>query len=100
ISSTAIVSLPALGGSSPLIYVVFAAALIASAILRRNSIRELAAACFSDPAACSIVLLAIYVTVGAVLLPRIFAGESTAFVPQRQGGHGSIVEVLLAPVSG
>jgi hypothetical protein len=98
--STAIASLPALGGSSPLVYVVFAAALIASVFLRRNSIREFAATCFSNRATCGVVILAIYVTAGSVLLPQIFAGETTVFVPQRLGGNGSIAEVPLAPVSG
>ena len=98
--ATAVVSLPALGGSSPLVYVVFAAALIAYVFSRRNSLRELTAICFGDPVACGVMLLAIYAVVGAALLPQIFAGQSSVFVPQREGADGAIVEVLLSPVGG
>ena len=98
--ATAVVNLPSLGGSSPLVYVVFAAALIAYAFCLRDSLRNLTAVCFGEPVAGGVMLLAIYAIAGAALLPRLFAGESTVFVPQRLGGDGAIVEVLLSPVGG
>lgn len=97
--STAIVTLPALGGSSPLTYVVFAIALIVSVLLRRHSFRELNVVLSQQPEAWLLIILALYTIAGAFLLPRIFAGQTTAFVPQRDGG-GGIAEVLLAPVAG
>ena len=99
--ATAIANLPAVGGSSPLIYVVFAAALLVGVVLRRDSFRELGTVFAQQPSAWLLVLLAVYVAAGAYLLPRIFAGQTAVFIPQRQDGEGGgIVEVLLTPVSG
>jgi hypothetical protein len=99
--ATAIANLPAVGGSSPLIYVVFAAALLVSVVLRRDSFREIGTVFAQQPSAWLLLLLAVYVAAGAYLLPRIFAGQTAVFIPQRHDGEGGgIVEVLLAPVSG
>src|SRR5450432_783956 len=63
--ATAIANLPALGGSSPLVYVVFAAALLAGVVLRRDSFRELGTVFAQQPAAWLLVLLALYVALGS-----------------------------------
>jgi hypothetical protein len=99
--ATAIVNLPALGGSSPLIYVVFVTALLTSIVLRRDSFRELGTVFAQQPAAWLLVLLAVYAAAGSFLLPRIFAGQATIFIPQRIDGQGGgIVEAVLTPVTG
>ena len=99
--STAIVTLTALGGSSPLIYVVFLMALFATVALRRDIMRELGVVLTQQPLAWLVLLLALYTVVGALVLPRMFAGETTAFIPVRSGGGaGGIAEIPLMPVPG
>jgi hypothetical protein len=99
--STAIVTLSALGGSSPLIYVVFLVGLFATVALRRNIIGELGTVFARQPMAWVVVLLILYTVAGALLLPRLFEGQTMTFVPVRAGGgSGRIAEVPLAPVTG
>jgi hypothetical protein len=99
--STAIVTLPALGGSSPLIYVVFLMALFATVGLRRNLVGELGTVFTQQPLAWLVVLLTLYTVVGALVFPRMFEGQTNVFVPVRsEAGAGRIAEVLLAPVTG
>lgn len=96
--ATAVVILPALGGSSPIISVVFLCALLAIAALQRNAIDDLCHVFVRQPIAWLIMVLILYAVVGAVLLPRIFSGETTAFVPVRD--EGRVAEVALVPVTG
>jgi hypothetical protein len=98
--STAIVTLTALGGSSPLIYVVFLMGLFLTVALRRNVLRELGTVFTQQPLAWLILLLTLYTVVGALVLPRMFAGQTTAFIPLRTVGAGRIAEIPLAPVTG
>jgi hypothetical protein len=99
--STAIVTLSALGGSSPLIYVVFLMGLFATVALRRNIVGELGTVFARQPMAWVVVLLILYTVAGALLLPRLFEGQTMTFVPVRSGGGaGRIAEVPLAPVTG
>ncbi len=94
--ATAFASLPALGGSSPLIYTLFAIALIMSVALRRAVLVDLGRAFADFPAAWVISVLALYAAAGSYILPRMFAGNTTAFVPI----EGVVTEVPLAPASG
>ncbi len=97
--STAIATIGALGGSSPLIYTVFVLLFLASMLPRRNLLRDLGRV-FSDGWVPFIVLaLMVYACLGAYILPRLFAGETTAFVVSRTGTGGAYVEVSLAPTS-
>jgi hypothetical protein len=96
--STAVVILPSLGGSSPVIYVVFLGALLATVALRQNALHDLKAVFVRQPIAWVILVLILYTVAGAILLPRIFAGETTTFVPVRD--EGRIAEVPLVPVTG
>ena len=96
--ATAFVSLPALGGSSPIIYVVFVLALLASVALRRDLNRDLTTVFTYQPTAWLLVLLAMYAMASAYLMPRIFAGETSVFIPEASGG--GIVEVPLYPSNG
>jgi hypothetical protein len=96
--STAIVTLSALGGSSPMIYVVFLFALLASVALRRDFMRQLGTVLAEQPVAWIILILIAYTVVGAILLPRMFEGEATVFVPARE--QKRIAEVPLVPVAG
>lgn len=94
--STAIVILPALGGSSPLIFVVFVVALLGTIALQRGFLDDLAGLFRRTPAAQVAVALAVYAIVSAYLFPRLFAGTTSAHIII----EGAVVEAPLGPVSG
>src|SRR3569623_281401 len=72
----AIGTISSLGGSSPLIYTVFDIILITVAFARRSIWTELGALVVRIGAAWIVCLLMVYVTIGALLLPRLFAGRT------------------------
>ncbi|MDT3685417.1 MAG: hypothetical protein RO009_10290 [Pseudorhodoplanes sp.] len=96
--STAIATIESLGGASPLIFTVFAALLLVSIPLRRHALHDLGVALTRSGAPWIIGSLILYTTLGAIILPRLFAGQTTAFVPSRVSGE--VFELPLAPVSG
>jgi hypothetical protein len=101
--STAIVNLSSLGGSSPLIYTLFAAALILAVALRRRFWEDLGRVFARYPTAFTLCGLMAYVAAGAYLLPRLFEGKTTALVAKARSGSGggsAIVEAPLAPTGG
>ena len=96
--ATAIATVPALGGSSPLIVSVIMLLLIGATVLRRGAFRDLARLLARDRLAALVLLLTVYVVVGAFLMPRLFAGQTTVFVASRV--EGRVAELLLMPVPG
>jgi hypothetical protein len=99
--STAIVNLASLGGSSPLIYTLFAAALLGFVAARRQFLSDLGRVFGRYRTAFVIAGLAAYACLGAILLPRFFAGETSALtIVRTQAGAGAVVEVPLAPTGG
>lgn len=94
--STAFATLTALGGSSPLIYTLFAAGFTVSVALRRHVLRALGIIFTHQISAWIVLLLTGYAAASAMLFPRLFAGQTTAFVPIQ----GIVTELPLAPVSG
>lgn len=94
--ATAFASLPALGGSSPLIYTLFAAAILGAVAFRRDFLDGLARTFTHFPAAWIAALLGVYALAGSYILPRLFEGATTVFIPI----EGHIREVPLGPVSG
>jgi hypothetical protein len=95
--STAIAILGALGGSSPLIYTAFAMLLLASVALRRGFIDDLLAVFTRYWVAWVIIALLAYCVVGAIMFPRLFAGQTSVLVATPGIG---VREYPLAPVSG
>ncbi|KQP38179.1 hypothetical protein ASF49_03925 [Methylobacterium sp. Leaf104] len=95
--ATAIGSLPALGGSSPLIYIVPGCMLIAALAVRRGTIPKLGIVLMRDQTTWAVLLLAVYAAAGAVILPRLFEGATTSFVTSRLVG---VFESSLAPGPG
>lgn len=93
---TAIASLPSLGGSSPLVYTLFCALLILTVAARRTAAQDLGAAFILYPTFWLVTLLMMYAIVSCVFFPRLFVGQTSAFVPTTYG----VMEVGLAPVSG
>jgi hypothetical protein len=91
--STAIVTL---GGSSPQVFTVFELALLASVALRKGFLEELAAVLVSSRAAPTVVALIVYAAATAVLLPRLFSGETSVHIVV----EGFVVEYPLAPSPG
>lgn len=94
--ATAFASLPALGGSSPLIYTLFAIAILLAAMLRRRAMAELGRVFAGGAVAWAAAGLAVYAAASAYILPRLLGGTTTAFVPI----DGLVTEVPLAPASG
>lgn len=95
--STAVMTLSSLGGSSPLIYTVFAALLVAAVGTRRHIFRDLGGVFGSVGAIWVLAILMAYAAVGAWLLPRLFAGQTNVFVQSKM--RSGVVEASLGPVS-
>src|SRR5688572_2332081 len=73
---TAWAALPALGGSSPVIYTLFAIGLVLTAASRRAMLTELAQVFSRFPAVWPLLILTFYAIVSAVILPRLFEGQT------------------------
>lgn len=96
LGSTAWASLPALGGSSPVIYTLFAIGIVLTTAFRKTILAELGQVFSHFPGAGALVILTAYAILGAIIMPRLFEGQTPVFVPIR----GAIRELTLAPVPG
>jgi O-Antigen ligase len=94
--STAFATLSSLGGSSPLIYTLFILGLICVVAARRTLIADLGAVFTLYKTVWLVCALAVYAAASAYVFPRLFLGETTAFIPI----DGAITEVPLTPSSG
>jgi len=94
--ATAIGTLTALGGSSPLIFTIFATLTIFTALLRHHLWRDLGTVFGTLPAAWVVSALMAYGAIGAVVFPRFFAGQTTVFATSRTGR--GVYETALAPI--
>ncbi len=94
--STAIGELPGLGGSSPLIYAFFGLLFCASLMVKREFLRDLSCVFTSYWVAWIVGALVLHAVASAVILPRLFAGQTSVIVPTVNG----MSEVPLSPVSG
>jgi hypothetical protein len=97
LGSTAIVTLGALGGSSPLIYTALVVLLLASASLRRGFLDDLVTVFATYRTAWILGALILYSIFSAIVFPRLFAGQTIVFVASPDTG---VQELPLAPVSG
>jgi hypothetical protein len=95
--ATAIGTIGSLGGSSPLIFTVFNILLIVIALARRGIWGQIGSVFGRFSAAWIVCALMVYVVIGALLFPRLFAGQTSAFVASRTGR--GVYETALAPVS-
>ena len=95
--ATAIGTLTALGGSSPQIYTIFCAVLIASSALRTRIWRQIGLLLARVRWVWVVLALAVYALVGAVLFPRLFAGQTSVFIASHTGE--GIYQTALAPTS-
>jgi len=96
--ATALMTLSSLGGSSPLIYTLFAALLLAILPFRRGIRGDIGILFRYSHTAWLVCALLIYAVIGAILFPRLFAGQTSVFVASHT--RGGVYEVPLAPVSG
>jgi hypothetical protein len=94
--ATAWGTLSALGGSSPLIYTIFAVLLMLRVALRPAASADFAATFASHWVMPLLALLSVYAVASSILFPNIFLGQTSVFVPIK----GAIYEVPLSPVSG
>lgn len=85
-----------LGGSTPLIYTLFALMLGGSLLLRRTIMHEIAIVFARHPVAWLLLVLAIYAAATSVLLPRLFNGRTGVYIPI----EGIITRMQLAPTQG
>ncbi|MCC0066985.1 MAG: O-antigen ligase family protein [Rhodovulum sp.] len=90
--STAIVS----GGLNLLLYVPLAALLMVAAVFHRTFWRDLERVFRLHWTPFVVLTLLVYGVASAFILPRLFAGETTVFVP----GRDAIIETALRPVAG
>ena len=95
--STSAVKLSALGGSSPLLYLVFELVLVGWVLFDRRQLAAITASLSRDWVSWAVAALIVYAGLGAVIMPRLFADATTAFVAGRSTG---VVEVALTPNSG
>jgi hypothetical protein len=95
--STAVMTLSSLGGSSPLIFTFFSALLVTAVAVRRTIWRDLGDVFGKIRPVWVLVSLMLYAAVGAWLFPRLFAGQTSAFVQSKS--RSGVVEASLGPVS-
>lgn len=94
--ATAWGSLPTLGGSTPQIYTVFALLLVMRVVSRPQAMLDIRDAFASHWIISMIAGLTAYAVAGSIVYPRVFNGQTSAFVPIK----GAIYEVPLSPVAG
>ncbi|MFZ2101076.1 MAG: hypothetical protein WAU86_10985 [Oricola sp.] len=95
--ATAVVTLPALGGASPLVSAVFTVAFIAFAFLKVDVFRRLGSVFLKIRTAWVVLAFMFYSAFSAVVFPRLFAGGTNVFVASRE--RGGVFETPLSPVS-
>ncbi|UCI21332.1 hypothetical protein FJ970_10390 [Mesorhizobium sp. B2-1-8] len=96
--ATAVMTLTFLGGSSPLIYTMFAALLVTAVAARRRIWLDLGIVFGSIRPVWILTSLMLYAIIGSWLFPRFFAGQTAVFVQSKT--RGIVIEDSLAPVSG
>ncbi len=93
--STAIGTVGALGGSSPLVYVAFVLMLLAAVAMQQRCLDRLCTVFARHWTAWVVAVLIAYAVAGAVLFPRLFQGQTLALVPTPEG----VKELPLGPAS-
>ena len=91
--STAFAQLTALGGSTPLIFTLFVVVLLLGMLWQDGILGVFFAVLQRNWEAWLVLGLIVYAIAGASLLPNLFAGMTSAFIPIL----GAITEVPLAP---
>jgi hypothetical protein len=94
--STAVATLSALGGSSPLIFTAFTLLLLTATAMRKGVLQDLVMIFSNYWTAWVVAGLIVYSIVSAIFFPRLFAGQVVVFV----GTTSGVQELPLAPVSG
>lgn len=95
-ASTAFVTLDGMGGSSPLLYILFVIALLAALALRKDALTAIGSVLNRGKTAWIVAAAGLYAAAGAYILPRLFEGTTTVFIPIDK----VVKEVPLGPVSG
>jgi len=95
LGATAFAELTAIAGATPPIYTLFTLLFILSMAMHKRVIGNVVSVLTANSTGALICLLTVYAVVGAIILPRMFADQTTAFIPF----NGRITEVALSPSS-
>lgn len=96
--STSAITLTSLGGSSPLIYTIFAVLFLLSITARRDFWADVGTLFGRNLIPWIVCGLIVYTVISAMFFPRFFAGQTTVFVASHE--RNGVFEAPLAPVSG
>jgi hypothetical protein len=99
LGSTAFATLPALGGSTPQIYTLFAMLLVAQSAARADCAAALRAVFAGQRAAWLVVGLTVLALVGAAVLPRLFEGAMTVPFPVERSADDMLLQPTAKNVS-
>jgi hypothetical protein len=94
--STAIIILSSFGGASIQLFAPLAILFVLSTVFTRDFWTDLSRVFSLHWTPIIVVVLLVYVTLGFLFMPRLFAGTTTVFLPHAD----RIVETTLKPVSG
>ena len=95
LGATAFAELTALGGATPPISSLLTLLFILSLATHKRFIGEFVSVLKANSTGALICLLTVYAVVGTIILPRMFADQTTTFIPI----NGRITEVPLSPSS-
>lgn len=96
--ATAVFTLSSLGGASPPVFTLMPVVMGVAAVFSRHIFRDLAGVFRSHPASTwSVLILMVVVVCGAIISPRLFAGEVIVFVVNRSDVSGGVEAALLSP---
>lgn len=95
--ATSIGTLGALGGATPLIYTLFCLILLAAAVAHPHVWRQVGLLFGQFRTVWLVLALILYTGMGAILLPRLFAGQTSVFLASHT--KGGVYEQPLAPSS-
>lgn len=93
-------NLPVVGGASIGVVDVAALALIGALLLRRDAAAQILGTMRPGQPGFPLILLAGFAVIAAIILPRVFIGETIVFGLARDDNERGITQVLLRPTTG
>jgi hypothetical protein len=94
--ATSVLLIGGAGGSSPLLFTIFAATFVIATLMRPRAVHDLMATMRAHWVPWVVLALSVYAAASAYIFPRLFFGDVAVFVPI----NGTVVEIALQPVTG